>query len=248
MDVYGLVGKGLSHSYSPGYFNDKFARLGIEAEYRLFDLDNIAALPEIIDATPGLKGLNVTIPYKRAVFEFVTAVDRVAGLTCSINTLKIQKQNKVNIITGFNTDVIGFERSLKELVKNSVNRKALILGTGGSSRAVAYVLRKMGFFFLYVSRNPGKASQLGYSFIDRKILDDYKLIINTTPLGMHPNPDSFPPLPYALLTADHMLFDLVYNPGETKFMALGKNQGAKVMSGIKMLEIQAEASWKIWRK
>lgn len=248
MDIYGLVGKGLSHSFSPVYFNEKFAKLGIDAEYRLFDLDDIAALPAIINATPELKGLNITIPYKRKVFEFLNCTDPVAQHTGSINTLKIERLNNVNRISGYNTDVIGFEHSIKDLLKDTQNRKALILGTGGSSKAVAYVLRKLGFFYLFASRNPQKDSQLGYAYIDRKIMENYKLIINTTPLGMFPNIDSFPPLPYHLLTSDHILFDLVYNPKETRFLAFGKEQGAKVLSGLNMLEIQAEASWKIWRK
>ncbi len=248
MELYGLVGRGVSHSFSPRYFAEKFKRLGLAAEYKLFDIDHISELPEILAANPELKGLNITIPYKREVFDLLDFVQPASLQTGSVNTLKIERHDSGNWISGFNTDVVGFENSLRNLVGRSKNRKALILGTGGSSRAVAYVLRKLGYFYLYVSQNPQKASQLGYPCVTEKILSDYKLIINTTPLGMYPDISSFPNLPYHLLTSEHILFDLVYNPIETKFLTFGKERGAKTLSGLKMLEIQADASWEIWRK
>jgi len=248
MELYGLIGKGISHSFSPDFFNKKFARMGLDAQYRLFDLPRIDDLPALIDENPELVGLNVTIPYKQLVSPYLQNIGNCANFTGSVNTIKIDRRGKKPILTGYNTDIIGFEKSLLALIHGRSQMKALVLGTGGSARAVWYVLRKLGIFFFAVTRTPQKINQLGYHWIDGTTMADYQLIINTTPLGMFPNVETCPDIPYHLLTPNHLLFDLVYNPEETLFLQKGKKQGAQTMGGLKMLEYQAEASWKIWKR
>ncbi len=222
--------------------------MDLDAQYRLFDLPHIDDLPALIDENPDLVGLNVTIPYKQLVSPFLTNMGNCATYTGSVNTIKIDRGGKKPILTGYNTDIIGFEKSLLELIHGRTQMKALVLGTGGSARAVWYVLRKLGVFFYAVTRTPQKINQLGYHWIDGTTMADYQLIINTTPLGMFPNIQTCPDIPYHLLTPNHLLFDLVYNPEETLFLQKGKKQGAQTMGGLKMLEYQAEASWKIWKR
>jgi len=248
MDIYGLIGEKLAHSFSPDYFNKKFQKLGIDAEYKLFELKSFDEFPEFIANNPNIVGLNVTIPYKRSLGRFMDTTDNSVDLTGSINTIKITKNKKGNFISGFNTDIIGFEESLKPLIKNKKCVNALILGTGGSSKSIAYVLRKHGILFYFVSRNYDEMLQLNYKLLNKEIINKNTLIINTTPAGMYPNNNNFPPIPYEFITNKHLLFDLIYNPSETIFLKKGKAQGAKCINGLKMLEIQAEASWKIWRK
>jgi shikimate dehydrogenase len=245
-NTYGLIGKLLSHSFSPAYFAEKFEKLNLNAKYRLFELDDISKLPEFIRKYPNLKGLNVTIPYKKEVLLLLDELDEVAKATGSVNTIQIKYENGKTILKGFNTDVIGFEQTLFPFIENRKAIKALVLGTGGSALAVAFVLNKLGIDFVYVSRNPNPLKQINYSEITKSVLENYHLIIQTTPLGMFPNTDNFPPIPYELLGKNHLLYDLVYNPKETVFMKKGKQNGAVAINGQKMLEIQADASWKIW--
>jgi len=247
-NTYGLIGKKLSHSFSPAYFKKKFEVLGLDAEYLLFELDNISKLPALLNQYPGLKGLNVTIPYKVEVLPFLDELEAGAAQTNSVNTIRISKKDNKTILTGYNTDIIGFELSLQPLVNNHKVNKALVLGTGGSAQSVAFVLKKMGIEFLWVSRNPAEENQIHYSQITKEIICDFHLIIQTTPLGMFPGVEDAPPIPYHLLVKDHLLYDLIYNPSETKFLKQGREQGARIYNGQRMLVIQAEASWAIWKK
>ena len=248
MKLFGLVGRGISHSYSPNFFKKKFADIGLDADYQLFELKQVDELPELIESQPDLWGLNVTIPYKRMVSPLLDFIDVSASYTGSVNTIKIERTPTGTLLKGFNTDIVGFEHSLLPLIRSRKSIKALVLGTGGSSRAVAYVLRKFGVFFYHVTRSPQKIHQMGYHWMDADVMNDFHLIINTTPLGMTPYIDSFPDIPYHLLTRNHILFDLVYNPEETAFLKKGKGQGASTMGGLQMLSAQAEASWKIWKR
>lgn len=248
MDIYGLIGKKLDHSFSPKFFEEKFRKMKINAEYRLFEIDDPEEIPKIIIDNPDLKGLNVTIPYKRSVSSYMHELDKTISLTGSINTIKIiRKRGKIKL-KGYNTDIIGFEKTIKPYLNDDPQLRALILGTGGTANTVAYVLRKLGVLFCFVSRKPSKTLHIKYSWIDGVDVLTNKLIINTTPLGMYPNTDTAPELPYDQLTNEHTLYDLVYNPPETLFLKKGREQGATCVNGQKMLEIQAEASWKIWNK
>ncbi len=248
MKIFGIVGKKLGHSFSPGHFSKKFRDLKIDAEYRLFEMDDIEELPDLINENEGLKGLNITIPYKRSVYQFMDEVDKIAKLTGSINTIKVKRKKGVPYLTGYNTDVYGFEQTVKGLLKNKVDTRALILGTGGSAHSVAYVLRKLGIFYSFVSRNPSKVEHICYEWFNEQLLNDHKVIINTTPLGMYPDVDSFPDIPYEFLGKDHLLYDLVYNPEETQFLKKGRAQGADTINGLDLLGIQADLAWKLWNK
>jgi shikimate dehydrogenase len=239
---FGLIGYPLGHSFSRNYFQDKFLREKItDCSYDNFELQNISQLKEIL-ADPELAGLNVTIPYKQSVIAYLQTADDVVQQTGACNCIRIRNRQ----LQGFNTDVTGFEESLKEKWKPE-DRRALILGTGGSSKAVAYVLQKMGIPFLFVSRTAtGAPGQLRYEEVTEKIMHAHSLIINCTPLGMYPKMHACPPLPYAYLTRSHYLFDLVYNPVRTEFLRRGEEAGARTKNGSDMLKIQADASWEIW--
>lgn len=247
-NTYGLIGKKLSHSFSPAYFTKKFEDMGLDAEYRLFELDDISELPALLSHYPDLKGLNITVPYKVEVLPFLHELDEVASQTKSVNTIHISQKNSKTYLKGYNTDTVGFEQSLLPLVKEHKVRKALVLGTGGSAQSVAFVLKRMGIEFLQISRNPVEIHQIHYSQLTHEILNEHQLIIQTTPLGMFPLVDDTPPLPFHLLGENHLLYDLIYNPSETKFLLKGRENGARVHNGMRMLEIQAEASWDIWKK
>ncbi len=246
MDTYGLIGKNLSHSFSPDYFKKKFQNLGIKADYKIFELNDITEFPKLIANNPDIKGLNVTIPYKRSLSQFMDFVDEPVKITGSINTIKIQRKNNKILLSAYNTDVIGFEETIVPLLKKKENVKALILGSGGSANSVAYVLRKFGIEFSIVSRNPSGSGQVSYQMIDKEIIKTHLLIINTTPIGMYPDIGSLPQLPYDHITDKHILYDLIYNPSDTLFLQKGREHGATCINGLKMLEIQADASWSIW--
>ncbi len=248
MDIYGLIGFPLRHSFSGNYFSGKFAGMHIDAAYRLWELEKFPDLHEFVRQYPQLKGLNVTIPYK---LKALSALDEVSGPVQdigSVNVIKVYRNGGEIFLKGFNTDVIGFEKSLNPLLKGRKNLRALILGTGGSSRSVAYVLHKLGISFSYVTRHPENTKALGYPELTQDVIRGSHLIINTTPVGMFPDTDRSPEIPYELLTSDHILFDLIYNPEETLFLKKGREQGARVKNGLEMLKIQAEESWKIWQK
>lgn len=248
MDFYGLIGKSLKHSFSRDYFSKKFEKEKLNASYQLFETDDVPDLHKFLENNPEIRGLNVTIPYKRQLIHQMDDLSPIAETVGGINVITVYRKNGRIKLKGFNTDVYGIEKSLKPLIGKREQLRALILGTGGAAHAAAYVLRKWGIYFYYVSRNPRKLIELNYTWLTPKIIEEYPLIINTTPMGMYPNVDTFPDIPYEKLTEEHILFDLVYNPEETLFLKKGKKQGAKTKNGLEMLYVQAEESWKIWKK
>jgi shikimate dehydrogenase len=241
MRRFGLLGYPLSHSFSQKYFTEKFARLGLaDCVYENFSLPDIEALSVILKEKTDLCGFNITIPYKKQVLSFLDEVSPVVAAIGACNCVQI----KAGKLTGYNTDVVGFEQSLKPFLLPH-HTKALVLGTGGASAAVEYVLRKLGIGVQYVSRM-ASAHSIAYEQVDEKILATHHLLINTTPLGMYPNITECPDLPYRFITSQHHLYDLIYNPAETQFLSNGKSQGATVQNGQEMLILQAEESWRIW--
>lgn len=240
---FGLIGFPLTHSFSKGFFTEKFEREGNKDQYiyENFPLSQIGELPALLEKHPHLRGLNVTIPYKESVIPYLDSLDSTAAAVGAVNTIKIDAQKKR---IGYNTDVIGFEKSLLPLIQNKKIKKALILGTGGAAKAVQYVLKKNHIVFDNVSRQKGENS---LSYHDIKNLDAYTLIINTTPLGMFPNIKDMPPLPYQSLSEEHILYDLVYNPPITAFIHEGIKKSCTVSNGLDMLHAQALAAWDIWQ-
>lgn len=241
MRRFGLLGYPLSHSFSQKYFTEKFSQLGItDASYENFSLPTIDALSDILKEKNDLCGFNITIPYKKQVLHFLDAQSDVVSSIGACNCVHI-KDGK---LTGHNTDVVGFEQSLKPFLKPN-HTKALVLGTGGASAAVVYVLQQLGIDVQYVSRTATTAS-ISYEQVNEACMASHHLLINTTPLGMYPNVDDCPALPYQFLTPQHHLYDLIYNPAETKFLSHGKGKGATIQNGQEMLVLQAEESWRIW--
>jgi len=241
---FGLIGFPIEHSFSKKYFIEKFQKENlIDCDYENFPIENISEFPSLIKSHPDLLGLNVTIPYKEQVIPLLDELDMTAKEIGAVNTIKILNGK----LQGFNTDVYGFMQSLLPLLE-TFHTLALVLGTGGSSKAVAFGLKKMGIDFRFVSRNPEMANELSYADLDKDLIRLYKIIINCTPVGMFPNVDECPPLPFEYLTPSHLLFDLIYNPEETLFLQNGKSQGAKTKNGLEMLQLQAEKSWEIWNQ
>lgn len=238
--LYGIIGYPLSHSFSPAYFNEKFAREKIDAQYKAFELPDIHYFGEILKNHPNLKGLNITLPHKQTIIDQLDALSAEAAEIGAVNCIDIRD----GILKGYNTDAIGFERSFSPLLKEQ-HKKALVLGTGGAAQAVKYVLEKLNITYLNVSRKKSAAT-ITYEEIDGKLLEEYTIIINTTPLGMYPHVKQTPDIPFVLICRNHLLYDLVYNPEETRFLSLGKAQKATVTNGMEMLELQAEVSWEIW--
>ncbi len=246
MKIFGLIGYPLGHSFSQKYFAEKFDKEDVrDCQYLNFPIENIELLSGIIDKNPELIGLNVTIPYKKQVISYLDEVDEIAQKIGAVNTIKIMYHNGTYILKGYNTDIFGFYHSLKPHLKKKHNN-ALILGTGGSSKAVAFVLNELGIDFMYVSRNPKQKEHISYTELCGPVLYNFQIIINTTPLGMYPNIGSCPDIPYDYITKDHILFDLVYNPEETIFLKKGKEKGSVTINGLSMLNLQAEKSWEIW--
>lgn len=228
------------------YFEKKFKEEGIEAGYKNFPLKDISEFSALMQNDSSLAGLNVTVPYKQKVIPYLDALSKTARLIQAVNTIRIcRKEGRVALV-GHNTDVIGFRRSLEEHLKEHHN-SALVLGTGGSSKAVLYVLKELGISCQQVSRSEGE-DRLNYENLDEELVHNTKLIVNTTPLGMFPDVQTFPDLPYEALDDKHLLFDLVYNPSKTRFLSLGEEQGAIGINGYDMLVYQAEGSWEIWNK
>lgn len=236
---YGLIGRSLAHSFSQAYFTQKFAREGIDATYSLFELPEIEALPDFLEAHPNLQGFNVTIPYKQTIIPYLDRLDDSAQWVGAVNCVKRECG-----WVGYNTDYLGFGDSLQEFLGGVMPDHALVLGTGGASLAVQLVLRDMKIPFSLLSRDPQKGDYT-YENLPARLVRDSKLIINATPLGTYPNVDELPQLPY-YLTPDHYLFDLVYNPPQTAFLKMGSEMGARTMNGERMLRLQAEEAWKIW--
>ncbi len=251
MRIFGLIGFPLGHSFSKKFFSEKFAQEGIsDAAYELFPLETIELLPELLASQPNLRGLNVTIPYKEHVIPYLTRLDPAAQRIGAVNVIKIAPDQTT---TGYNSDYFGFKSTLEGFLqkyyvsesKNPADLKALVLGTGGASKAVKVALEDMGIVHTSVSRHSGPAV-LSYDDLTDKVVSAHRLIVNTTPLGMHPQINVFPPLPYQWLTTHHLLYDLVYNPEQTMFLQKGVEQQAKTFGGLPMLHAQAEKSWEIW--
>lgn len=246
MDKYGLIGYPLGHSFSAKYFNNKFKEEGINAEYQNFEIEDIANIKEIVGNSTDLKGLNVTIPHKEGVIPFLSILSDDAKAIGAVNTIKVVRNDDNTLsLSGHNTDHIGFKNSIEPLIKPDIHTKALVLGTGGASKAVVYALESMNIECLYVSRTSGE-QRITYDDIDKSVINDYKVIVNCSPVGTFPNIDQCPKLPYKLITNDHLLYDLVYNPEVTLFLQKGLDNGATIKNGAEMLEKQAIAAWNIW--
>lgn len=246
--VYGLLGFPLSHSFSKRFFTEKFEKEGLElCSYENFELIDIEIIRTIVNQTPELYGLNVTIPYKESIIPFLDDLSPEAQQIGAVNTITISPE-PYRKLKGYNTDIIGFRTSLLNLLGEN-RPSALLMGTGGAAKAVKYVLDQLGIEFLEISRFAHKSPQsITYSNLSADLIKSHKLLINTSPLGMHPNLDAKPEIPYAAIGPDHFLFDLIYNPAETQFLQEGKMRGAQTKNGLNMLEIQAEAAWEIWNK
>lgn len=243
MDLYGLIGHPLGHSFSKDFFNQKFQTENIDAQYLNFDIPTIELLNEILTRQQ-IKGLNITIPYKEKVIPFLDELSEEAKSIGAVNVIKVyQQENKIRL-KGFNTDVIGFTESLQPLL-NPTDKKALILGTGGASKAVQFGLQQLNIEALFVSRRSCD-NTLTYSQLTPKVMKEHTVVINCTPVGMHPHTDECPEIPYEFIGEGHILYDLVYNPEETLFLKKGKAVGATTKNGLEMLLLQAKAAWNIW--
>ncbi|WP_298894777.1 shikimate dehydrogenase [uncultured Psychroserpens sp.] len=243
MSRLGLLGRHISYSFSQEYFSQKFEALQLAFTYENFDLEHISELPQLLKHNPNIKGLNVTIPYKEEVIPYLDALDKKAKKIGAVNTITINSKGKLK---GYNTDCYGFKKSIKPFLK-SHHKKALILGTGGASKAIAYTFKKLNIKYDYVSRSKKEGVKFTYDNLDLDTIKNYTIIINCTPIGTHPNVNSCPDIPYDGITAKHLLYDLIYNPDETKFLKTGKLQGARTVNGYQMLVFQAEKAWKIWK-
>ena len=237
---FGLIGKNIDYSFSKKYFSEKFKKENLDCTYSNFDIENISLIESILQKN-GISGYNVTIPYKQEIIKFLDEIDEVANAIGAVNTIK--KIDNKNI--GFNTDSIGFEKSLIPLIENKKPDSALILGGGGASKAVKYVLKKFKINYSTVSRKEGK-SEFIYENLNDVIINRFKMIINCSPVGTFPNINKCPNIPYKHLTKEHILYDLVYNPIESLFLRRGRELGCKTKNGLEMLEIQANESWRIW--
>ena len=243
-NCFGLLGKNIGYSFSVGYFAEKFKSLNLEDyEYVNFDIPSIEDFPNIIKDNPNLKGMNVTIPYKEAVMPYLDKISKKAQRIGAVNTIKFTKSGKLK---GYNSDYYGFKKSLKPLLEPH-HKKALILGTGGASKGVAFALEELGLTYTFVSREATDES-IGYNLVNSTTFDNHQIVVNCTPLGTSPNVDAFPPIPYEYFTSKHIAHDLIYNPEETIFLKKAKKHGAKIKNGWEMLQYQAEKSWRIWNK
>jgi shikimate dehydrogenase len=249
MNTYGLIGYPLGHSFSKKFFTEKFEKEGLtDYQYLNFEIESIDQFPSIFEKYPDIRGLNCTIPYKQQVMQYLDEIDEETQQVGAVNTIKPFRTPDGLKLKGFNTDIIGFERSLKPML-NEKHRSALILGTGGASKAIKHILTKLGIDFLSASiEDPLFEKEIRYGKIDRKMMEERLVIINATPLGTFPKVDNCPSIPYEFLTKDHVLFDLVYNPEITLFMKKGIEKGAQVKSGLEMLHGQAIAAWEIWNR
>lgn len=246
MDKYGIIGLPLGHSFSPGFFNEKFQNEGIDAVYEKFELPQIEALTEVLAMNPELRGLNVTIPYKQQVMPFLDELSDEARAIGAVNVIRIRHEGKKIKLKGFNSDVIGFSRSIEPYLSKH-HKKALVLGTGGASKAVEYALQKLGLETLKVSRRKSEDT-ITYDDVTPELIKEYNVIVNCTPVGMYPHTEECPPLPYESMDNHTLLYDLIYNPDETMFMKQGKAHGAIVKNGLEMLLLQAYASWEFWNE
>jgi len=246
MRLFGLIGYPLGHSFSASFFAKKFDAEGIKAEYRNFPMKDISGFREFLNREPALEGLNVTVPHKQEIIPFLDSLSPTAKSIGAVNTISFIRRDKSLELVGDNTDVVGFRRSLEEHLEAHHN-SALVLGTGGSSKAVVHVLEQLGIDITMVSRTSGD-KRITYRELDDEELDRTTLIVNTSPLGMYPNVETYPEIPYRALSPKHLLFDLVYNPEKTEFLIRGAKYGANTVNGHDMLIYQAEASWEIWNR
>jgi shikimate dehydrogenase len=239
----GLIGKNISYSFSRDYFNKKFETEKIKnVSYENFDIESIDSFPLLVQNTENIKGFNVTIPYKETIIPYLDALDETANKIGAVNTIKITNEKK---LIGYNTDFYGFKKSLKPLLKPH-HKKALILGTGGASKAIAFSLKALNIEFSYVSRVIKPNIDFDYFSLTEDIIQEHEIIINCTPVGTFPEVDKFPKIPYSGITKNHILYDLIYNPKETSFLKQGILHNASIINGLKMLELQAEEAWSIW--
>ena len=247
MKTYGLIGHRLGYSFSRKFFTEKFAAENLSAhEYVNFELDSINEFPGVFEQGKEICGLNCTIPYKQEIMQFMDEIDPEAAQIGAVNTVKIISEDGKRVLKGFNTDSYGFEKSLQSMLEEK-HRKALILGTGGASKAIKHVLNKLGISYLSASiEEPLYEHEIRYNQITDELLKEYLIIIHATPIGTFPNVDNCPDIPYQSITANHVMFDLVYNPEETLFLKKGKAQGAKTKNGLEMLHLQAIRAWEIW--
>lgn len=244
MDKYGLIGYPLGHSFSVTYFNEKFANEDIDACYINFEIPRIEDLPEILASNPELRGLNVTIPYKEKVIGYLDDLSPEARAIGAVNVIRVSHKGNNIVLKGFNSDVIGFTRSIEPMLEKT-HKKALILGTGGASKAIDFGLKSLGLETIFVSRSK-KSGCITYEEVTPEMMKDYNVIVNCTPLGMYPNVDTCPNLPYEAMDSHTILYDLIYNPDETLFMKRGAQYGANTKNGLEMLLLQAFASWEFW--
>lgn len=247
MKQFGLIGYPLGHSFSKNFFNEKFHSENIDAEYVNFEIPTIEDFPKVVASHPNLVGLNVTIPYKEKVISYLDELDKDAASIGAVNVIRIIRNKGKVTLKGYNSDVLGFTQSIEPLLERH-HTKALILGTGGASKAVNYSLRKLGLDTLFVSRSRRNESTITYSDLTSEYMEAYKVIVNCTPVGMYPQADLCPDIPYELLTPQHLLYDLLYNPNTTLFMKRGADQGATVKNGLEMLLLQAFGAWDIWNQ
>ena len=245
MQTYGLIGYPLSHSFSKRFFTAYFEKESIDAEYLNFEISDISLLLSVLEENPGLLGFNVTIPYKQAIIPYLESCDPKAAAINAVNTVKVDRSDGTIKLRGFNTDLIGFRDSIRPLLAPH-HSHALVLGTGGASKAVVAVLAELSIHSLLVSRESKPGITISYSDLTRKLLDEHTIIVNTTPLGTYPKIEGCPEIPFEYITDRHLLFDLVYNPTITQFLAKGAERGATIKNGYEMLELQALAAWKIW--
>lgn len=240
---FGLLGKNISYSFSKGYFSIKFSELKLpNYSYENFDLQNISEITNVLKNTENLSGLNVTIPYKESIIPYLNELEPSAEEIGAVNTIKISPTG----LKGYNTDAYGFKTAIEPYL-NKQHTKALILGTGGASKAIAYVLKQLNIHFTFVSRT-GKNNGYMYNELNKNIIQDYTIIINCTPIGTFPNITEKPKIPYQYINQEHILFDLIYNPEKTAFLSYGETQGATILNGLQMLELQAEKAWEIWNE
>lgn len=242
MDKYGIIGYPLGHSFSRAFFTEKFQREHIDAEYVNFEIPSADMLPGIVQANPNLRGLNVTLPHKEAVIPMLDELSDEAKEIGAVNVIRVRDGR----LKGFNSDIIGFMDSIRPLLK-PWHQHALVLGTGGASRAIRVGLQRLGIEWTYVSRTPAPG-RLTYADLTSDLMEHYQVIVNCSPVGMFPRVDACPDIPYQLLTDRHLLYDLVYNPQETLFLKRGAEHGAAVKNGLEMLHLQALASWRFWNE
>lgn len=246
MKLFGLIGYPLGHSFSEKFFTEKFQKENINACYKLFPIENIQLFHQILEKNPTIEGLNVTIPYKEQIVPYLDELDKTAAEIGAVNVIKIKKDvNQVKLI-GYNSDIIGFEQSIRPLLTEH-HKKALILGTGGASKGVAYVLKKLNIDYTFVSRNKN-VDCFTYEELNKEIINSHTLIVNCSPIGTYPNTEVCPNIPYEGLSKQHLLYDLIYNPEKTLFLKKGEMEGATIKNGLEMLHKQAISAWEIWNQ